>query len=130
MKCSKEIRICPEGWRECELCAHQRACIAGLYVPEQTDIEVLIRAAKIAEEVVTKEAIESAHNIKRTWFEEFSQMSGEERWAEFLRYHTPSLMGKEVLPVGEGRPGGGSKSKVKKSTKGTKKAVYAWGEFK
>ena len=130
MKCPKEIRICPEGWTDCELCAHQRACIAGMYEPEQADIEVLIRAAKITEEVVTKEAIKSAYNIKGTWFEEFNQMSGEERWTEFVKYHTPSLMDKEVLPAGEGRPGGGNKNGVKGAKKGAKKTVYVWGEFR
>ena len=112
MKCPQEIRLCPNGWEDCSLCRYDVLCKAGLYEPDISDLGIVVLAAKIAKEVVTASAIESAHKIKGTWFQEFSQMSEEERWAEYFKYPTPHFNEKPVLPAGPSEPGGGSKSKV------------------
>lgn len=125
MKCPKEIRLCPNGWEDCSLCKYNSLTNICLY-PE-SDIDIVIQAAKIAEEVVIADAIESAYKIKGTWFQEFSQMSEEERWAEYFKYPTPHFNEKPVLKAGPSEPGGGSKSRCKKSTKGNIPTVYIWG---
>ena len=130
MECPKELRQCPNGWNDCECCAHQRACIAGMYEPEEDNIEIVIKAAAVSEKVIDAEVRESIHKIRGTWAEGFLKMSEKERWEDLRKYHIPSLMDKVVLPAGEGSPGGGSKSNAKKSKKGNKKTVYVWGEFK
>ena len=110
MKCPQEIRLCPEGWKDCSLCRYNSLIKTCLY--PKPDIEIVVLAAKIAKEVVTASAIESAEKIKGTWFQEFSQMSEEERWAEYFKYPTPHFNEKPVLTAGPSEPGGGSKSKV------------------
>ena len=124
-----EERVCPNGWNHCEMCSHERKCIAGLYHGE---IETIVLAAEIAEAVVSKAAIESAMKIKGTWFEGFNRMCEEERWQDYRKYHIADLIYKEPITCmgGPTRPGGGSKSKVKKSPKGNKPTQYLWGEFR
>ena len=121
-----EERVCPNGWKHCEMCSHERKCIAGLYHGE---IETIVLAAEIAEAVVSKAAIESAMKIKGTWFEGFNRMCEEERWRDYRKYHVGDLMYKEPYKAMAGAivPGGGSKSNVKKSNKGCKPTVYIWG---
>lgn len=89
------------------------------------DLGIVIRA----EEAVQTEVVESAERIRETWFKKYSHMSEGERWAEFRKYHIPNLHEKEVIPLGgPSKPGGGSKTKAKKSKKGNKPTVYVWGE--
>ena len=127
MKCPKELRQCPSGWSDCELCAHERMCIGGLYKPEESDIEVVIRAAEIAEIVVHDEAVESVEKCRGTWAEEFGKMSEDERWAEYRKYKPPSLHDKTPIPLdGPSSPGGGSKAKMKKSRTGNKVFTDVW----
>lgn len=111
MKCPKEIRLCPNGWEDCSLCKYEILCIAGLYEPDISDLGIVVLSAKIAEEVVTKEAIESAHKIRGTWMEEFDQLPEGGIWEWMARYRTPHINYKETLPAGPSEPGGGSKSR-------------------
>ena len=129
MKCPKGLRQCPNGWNDCELCARQRACIAGMYEPEEDNIEIVIKAAEISEKVVDAEVKESIHKVRGTWAEGFLKMSPEERMNEFYSFNTQGLNHKEPNPAGPSEPGGGSSMKYKKSNKGTKKTQYKWGEF-
>ena len=129
MECPKELRQCPNGWEDCECCAHQRACIAGMYEPEEDNIQVVIKAAEISEAVVNAEVKESAEKIRGTWADHYANMSEDERWQDYRKYRAPDLMHKEPVPAGEGSPGGGSKNGVKGAKKGTKKTIYEWGCF-
>ena len=126
----KLVMICPNGWKNCHDC--QYISPTNTCLLPKSDIDVLIQAAKIAEEIVTKDAIESAHKIRGTWFEEFSRMSDEERWADYRKYHITDLTYKEPITcmTGPFSLGGGSSNSVKKENKGTKPTVYKWGEFK
>ena len=131
MKCPKELRHCPNGWNDCECCEHQRACIAGMYEPDnENDLEVVIKAAEISEAVVDAGAKESIHKVRGTWAEGFLNMSPEERMNEFYSFNTQGLNHKEPNPAGPSEPGGGSSMKCKKSNKGTKPTVYEWGMFR
>ena len=103
---------CPHDWNNCSDCANVKLCIAGLYKPEPNDHDVIILAAKISEEVVTAEAIESAHKIRGTWMEEFDQLPEGGIWEWMARYRTPHINYKEPLKAGPSEPGGGSKSKT------------------
>ena len=110
---------CENGWTDCQDCFNVGPCIAGLYIPIE-DNTTIIKAAKIAEEVVTKDAIESAHKIRGTWVEELDRVAGtEEFWAWFAKYGRPGDINyKEPLKAGPSKPGGGSKSRNhKKPTK-------------
>jgi len=123
--------LCPHGWNNCIDCKNVDLCKAGLYKPESSDLDILIQAAKVAEEVVTKEAIESAHKIKGTWMEELDQVTGtDEFWAWFAKYRIPNPTAIEPWKTmsGPSEPGG-SKMKCKKETKGTKPTIYKWNEF-
>jgi hypothetical protein len=119
-------RPCPNGWTECAVCKHERACRAGLYRGEN----IIIKAAEIVERVVTAEAIESAEKIKGTWFEEFLKQPSEDIWAWMAKWKVPNLHEKEPWQAmsGPSAPGGGSKSNIKKSKKGNKPTQYVWGE--
>jgi len=130
MECPKELRQCPNGWNDCECCAHQRACIAGMYEPEEDSIEIVIKAAKVAEKVVDAEARESAEKVRGTWYEHFISLGPDEALKEFYKFKQPGLHHKEPVPAGEASPGGGSKNGIKVEKKGTKKTVYEWGMFK
>jgi len=128
MKCPKEIRLCPNGWEDCSLCKYDVLCKAGLYEPDISDLGIVVLAAKIAEKVMQAEAIESAHKIRGTWMEEFNQLPEGEIWEWMARYKRPGDFNyKEPLKAGPSEPGGGSKSRCKKSTKGNIPTVYIWG---
>ena len=111
MKCPAEIRVCPELWSDCDLCKYVSLKNTCLY--PKSDIEIVVLAAKIAEEVVTKDAIESAHKIRGTWVEELDRVAGtEEFWTWFAKYGRPGNINyKEPLKAGPSKPGGGSKSR-------------------
>lgn len=127
MNCPKEIRKCPHNWSDCSMCAHERMCIAGLYKPEVSDIEVVIEAAEICEKVVQDEVVEAIEKIRGTWAEKFNAMSEDERWADYFKHHPPSLHDKTPIPLdGPSSPGGGSKSNAKKSKKGNKVFTNIW----
>lgn len=127
MNCPKELRQCPNGWTDCSLCVNERLCIAGLYKPEESDIEVVIKAAEICERVVQADAVESAKKCRGTWAEEFLSMDEDERWAEYRKYKPPSLHDKQPIPLGgPSAPGGGSKNKAKKSKTGNKVFTNVW----
>jgi hypothetical protein len=113
---SKLVMICPNGWKNCDLCEYispNNTCLLP-----KSDIDIVVLAAKIAEEVVTKEAIESVEKIRGTWMEEFDQLPEGGIWEWMARYRTPHINYKETLNGGPSEPGGGSKSRVpKKSVK-------------
>ncbi|HZK84866.1 MAG TPA: hypothetical protein VFC58_09350 [Desulfosporosinus sp.] len=128
MKCPKEIRVCPNGWIDCHLCKYDVLCKAGLYEPDISDLGIVVLAAKIAEEVVQAEAVESAYRIKGTWAEHFSKMDEDERWADYRKYHVADLAYKEPVKCMSGpTTPGGSSMKVKKNNKGNIPTVYIWG---
>ena len=129
MKCPKEIRLCPNGWADCSLCKFDALCKAGLYEPDISDFGIVVLAAKIAEEVVTKGAIESAHKIRGTWMEEFDQLPEGGIWEWMARYRTPHINYKETLNGGPSEPGGGAKNKAKKSKTGNKVFTDVWTGF-
>ena len=111
MKCPKEIRICPNEWEDCSLCVYASLTNTCLY-ESKSDIEIVVLAAKITEEVVTKEAIESAHKIRGTWMEEFNNLPEGGIWEWMARYKRPGDFNfKEPLKAGPSEPGGGSKSR-------------------
>ena len=110
MKCPQEIRLCPEGWEDCSLCRYNSLTKTCLY--PKPDLNIVILAAKIAKEVVTASAIESAHKIKGTWMEELNQLPEGGIWEWMARYRTPHINYKETLNGGPSEPGGGSKSRV------------------
>ena len=110
MKCQKEIRLCPEGWEDCSLCRYNSLTNTCLYA--KSDLGIVVLAAKIAEKVVTKDAIESAEKIRGTWMEEFNNLHEGGIWEWMARYRTPHINYKETLNGGPSEPGGGSKSKV------------------
>lgn len=115
LRCKEFERICPHNWDNCHECRHDRDCIAGLYKPEETtDLEVVIQASNIAEEVMHVEAVESAVGIKKgTWMEEFNRLEEGEIWEWMARYKRPGDINyKEPLKAGPSEPGGGSKSRV------------------
>ena len=112
-------RDCPNGWWNCELCARERECKAGLYHGE---IDRVVEVADIAEKQIVKEAIKSALVIK-------GLQSDNDFWGWWSRSSPPNLHAKEALPLdGPSSPGGGSKSNVKKSKKGNKPTQYVWGD--
>ena len=121
---------CPHDWNNCTDCKNVDLCKAGLYKPESSDLDILIQAAKIAEEVVTKDATESAHKIKGTWVEELDRVAGtEEFWTWFNKGIRPGDL-HAVEPYkamsGPSEPGGGAKANTKKSKKGNKVYVDVW----
>jgi len=128
MNCPKGIRQCPHNWTDCNLCAHLEACKAGIYKPEpETDIGVVVKAAEIVEEIVHTEVVQSVASIRGTWAERFKAMTEDEKWADMRKYHPPSLHDKQPIPLdGPSAPGGGSKSKAKKSKKGNKVYTDVW----
>ncbi|MDQ7094197.1 hypothetical protein REC12_11415 [Desulfosporosinus sp. PR] len=133
MKCPKDIRECPNGWTDCELCAYfkNKQCYAELYEPEeQTDPEILRQAAEISEKVVDVGVKKSAEKIKGAWNgewpEHFMNLSPEDALSEFYKRKTPDLHFKEPMPAGNGIPGGGSKNKSKKSKTGNKVYTDVW----
>ena len=130
MKCPDEIRVCPHQWIECEFCANLKLCIMGFYLPEpESDLDVVIKAAKIAEQVVDAGVRESVEKIRGTWMEEFNNLQEGEIWEWMARYRTPHINYKETLNGGASEPGGGSKSKVKKSKTGNKVFTDVWSGF-
>jgi hypothetical protein len=122
MKYPNELRLCPNGWTDCELCAFVERCKAGMFDAvspnTESNLDIVIKAAEIAEKVVQAEAVESVEKIKGTWAEQFMALSPDEAMDEFYQYHVPSLHDKEVIPPGgPSKPGGGSKSKRHKKPK-------------
>ena len=113
MKCPDEIRVCPHQWIECEFCANLKLCILGLYIPEpESDLDVVIKAAKIAEQVVDAGVRESVEKIRGTWMEEFNNLQEGEIWEWMAKYKMPGDINfKESLPAGPSEPGGGSKGR-------------------
>ena len=107
MKCPKEIRLCPNGWEDCSLCKYVSLDNTCLYAPE-ADIDIVVLAAKIAEEVVTADVIESAEKIKG------NLQSEEDFWAWWGRSSPPHFNEKPVLPAGPSEPGGGAKNRAPK----------------
>jgi len=117
MKCPSEIRVCPNGWTDCSLCAHLKACEAGTYTAElespelETDLGIII--TEVTEPVVQAEVVESDASIRGTWASRLNAMTEAERWAEYRKYHPPSLHDKEAIPLdGPSAPGGGGHCKV------------------
>lgn len=130
-KCPMEIRECPHGWDNCNLCANFNLCINDMYKPEEEtpDIDVVIKAAETSEKVMNAEVKESVDKIRGTWAEKFESMSEDERWADYYKYHQPNLLVKEPITCMNGptEPGGGGKCKVPK--KPPKKLAEYLSEF-
>ena len=137
MKCPSEIRVCPNGWSDCSLCAHNEACEDGTYTVELEDHELETDLGIVIEDTVpivqaVSEAVESDASIRGTWASRFNAMTEAERWADIRKYHPPNLLHKEEVKcmMGAISPGGGGSNGVKKEKKGTKPTIYKWGEFK
>ena len=116
MKCPKELRQCPHGWNDCNLCANYEPCLAGTYVPENelTESELTVDLSiPIAEEPAVLPT-EYTASERGTWFDRFSRMSTRDRWAEIRRYPRPNFNEKEPYKAMAGAivPGGGGKCKV------------------
>lgn len=129
MKCPAEIRVCPELWSDCDLCKYVGLDNTCLY--PKSDLDIVVQAAKIAEEVVTADAIESAEKIRGTWMEGFDQVTGtDEFWTWFNKYKRPSDINyKEPLKAGPPKPGGGSKNRNhKKPAKKMPEYLKNWGQ--
>ena len=126
---------CPHDWNNCSECANVKFCIAGLYRTEPNDLDVLMKAAKIAEEVVTKDAKKSAERIMLSWTDwhdhqrQINLLSEDEKWLNMFGNPAPHINYKESLPAGPSEPGGGSKNKAKKSKTGNKVFTDVWSEF-
>ena len=110
---------CPHGWNNCTDCKNVDLCKVGLYKPESSDLDILILAAKIAEEVVTADAIESAQKIRGTWMEELDRVAGtDEFWTWFYKDKRASnLHAVEPIPLDGPSSPGGSKSRNHKKPK-------------
>ena len=129
MNCPARIRQCPHGWNDCSLCANFKACESGTYIPEPEPTP-----NPNPEPILELEENELATDIgivipreRETWAERFASMTEDERWAEMYKYHPPSLHDKTPIPLdGPSAPGGGSKSKVKKSKTGNKVYTDVW----
>lgn len=129
MKCLKEIRECPHGWKDCNLCANLEACNNGTYIPEPDPVELVSEPNEITEPELSVDLSIPIPSERGTWSEKFAKMTPDERMAEIYRYHPDDLISKEpykCMPGGMS-PGGGSRAgRVKKSNKGTKIPVDPW----
>lgn len=126
MKCPNEIRACPNGWSDCSPCAYLKACRAGTYTPEpDPEPEPEPDLSELEEDELTVDL--SIPILRETWAEQFASKSHNDRMKEFYRYHASDLHFKEPIPLmGPSAPGGGSKSRVKKSKKGNKVFTNVW----
>ena len=133
MKCPEEIRLCPELWGDCDFCKYTSLENTCLY--PKSDLRIVVLAAKIAEEVVTKDAKKSAERIMLSWTDwhdhqrQIDLLSEDERWRHRFGNPTPHINYKETLNGGPSEPGGGSKSRVKKSKTGNKVFTDVWSGF-
>ena len=129
MKCPKELRQCPHGQTDCELCAHYEPCLAGTYIPETelTESELTVDLGIPIVEVQDIPPVKPVSE-RRTWTEKLNQMSEEGRWAEYGKYRIADFNEKQVLPAGPIKLGGGSKNKSKgRKKKGSKVFTSEWG---
>ena len=115
MKCPKDLRDCPHGWTDCELCANLVACQAGAYVPEPEQ-EEQDPIPELEENELTVDLGVDIQSVRGTWSEQFENMTEDERWAEMYRYHPDDLISKEPYKAMAGAvvPGGGGKCRVPK----------------
>ena len=108
---------CPHDWNNCPECANVELCIAGLYKPDPNDHDVLMKAAKISEEVMHADAIESAERIMLSWTDwhdhqrQIDLLSEDEKWLNMFGNPAPHINYKETLNGGPSEPGGGSKGR-------------------
>ena len=135
MECPSGIRVCPNGWTDCNLCANNEACKNGTYTAELEDHELETDLGIVIENIelpVPAEVGKSDASIRVTWASRFNAMTEAERWVEHRKYHPPNLLHKEEVKcmMGAISPGGGGSNSVKKEKKGTKPTIYKWGEFK
>jgi len=133
MECPSGIRVCPNGWTDCNLCAHNEACKNGTYTAELEDHELETDLGIVIEDIelpMPAEVVESDASTRGTWASRFNAMTEAERWEDIRKYHPPNLLHKEPVKCMAGAivPGGGGTVKVKKSKKGNKPTVYVWGE--
>jgi len=118
MKCPNELRECPHGWTGCELCANLKACQAGTYVPEpepESEPDPIHELTPGPEELTTDLGV-VIPSERGTWAERLSQMTEDERWQEYYKYHPDDLISKEPIKCMDGAivPGGGGKCRVPK----------------
>lgn len=127
MKCPKNIRDCPHGWTDCNLCANLKACQDGTYVPEpEPEPEAVNELMEDELEVDLGQPIPSERG---TWAQRFLAMSENDRWRNQKQYIRPDdLISKEPYKhmVGAIAPGGSKSGKRKKSKKGTKIPIEPW----
>ena len=117
---------CPNGWGDCGICKNYEKCKAGMFEPEE-ETSTIKEAVKIAEKVIQHEAVESVARIKGNMAQEFIELSSDERMDRFYSRKVQGLHHKDVIPLdGPSAPGGGSKSKVKKSKTGNKVYTDVW----
>lgn len=104
----KSVMTCPNGW-DCDLCKYNSLTNTCLY--PKSDLDIVVLAAKIAEEVVTTDAIESAEKIR-------GLQADTDFWTWWGRTSPPNINSKIPLPLdGPSAPGGGSKSRAPKKPK-------------
>jgi hypothetical protein len=112
-------RPCPNGWTECAVCKHERACRAGLYHGEN----IFIKAAEIAERVTHKEAVESVNKIK-------GLQADTDFWAWWGRTSPPDLHSRIPLPLdGPSAPGGGGVKRRKQPVKKMPEYLKTFGQL-
>lgn len=115
MKCPNETRQCPHNWTDCELCANLKACESGTYKPEseleenELSIDLGIPIAEVPPVTPPLRSTE-----RGTWFDQFSRMSPNDRWADIQKYPRPNFQAVEPYKAMAGAfvPGGGGKCKV------------------
>jgi hypothetical protein len=127
MECPMNIRVCPNGWYNCELCAKERECMAGLYHGEIEE-PIIIKVAKIAAEVIDTEVKKNVESIRGDRHKQFMALSPDDALKEVYKYRSQNLHSVEPYKAMSGptAPGGSKTGKVKKSNKGTKIIVDAW----
>ena len=112
----KLVMSCPNGWKNCPDCKYISPNNTCLY--PKSDLDIVVLAAKIAEEVVTKDAKKSAERIMLSWTDwhdyqrQINLLSEDEKWLHMFGNPAPHINFKETLNGGPSEPGGGSKSRV------------------
>jgi len=116
MKCLNELRECPHGWTDCSLCANLTLCQSGTYIPEEPEPMPAIEPDELEENELADDLGIVIPSERGTWVERLSQMTEDERWKEYYKYHPEDLRIKEPITCMSGptAPGGGSKSRAPK----------------
>ncbi|EHQ88263.1 hypothetical protein [Desulfosporosinus youngiae] len=109
MNCPNGIRQCPNGWTDCELCAHWKNKVCTYVPEEEPEPEPVCELEE--DELATDLGVDIPH-VRGTWAERFLALPPDEALEQFYSKHPPNLHHKEPLPLDGGIvPGGGSKSR-------------------